>query len=142
MNGITLKMPKPYDDAIQRRRLMIIDAQSTPMASTTLPHEDAVAAFVERVEATAFPEVRRPVLFGSVARSTHARDSDVDILAVLADGADEATVEERLRDVAYDVMLEDGTVFSIHGVTEPTLDRRSDHPFFSRALADGEPIYG
>lgn len=112
------------------------------MASTALPHEDAVAAFVDRVEATGFPEVRRLVLFGSVARATHASDSDVDVLAVLADGADEAAVEERLRDVAYEVMLEYGAAFSIHGVTESTLERRSDHPFFERALADGEPIYG
>lgn len=112
------------------------------MASTALPHEDAVADFVERVETGDFPEVRRLVLFGSVARGTHGNDSDVDVLAVLAEGADEAAVEERLRDVAYDVMLEHGAVVSIHGVTESTLDRRSDHPFFKRALAGGEAIYG
>lgn len=121
---------------------MTVDVQTAAMASTALPHEDAVADFVERVVATGFPDVRRIVLVGSVARSTHARDSDVDILAVLADGADEVAVEERLRDVAYDVMLEYGTAFSVHGVTESTLERRSDHPFFRRALADGEAIYG
>lgn len=112
------------------------------MASTTLPHEDAVAAFVDRVEAADIPEVRRLVLFGSVARRTQETDSDVDILAVLAEEANEAAVEEQLRNLAYEVMLEHGVAFSIHGVTESTLDRRSDHPFFRRALADGEPIYG
>lgn len=112
------------------------------MTSTSLPHEDAVADFVDRVEAADLPGVRRLVLFGSVARGTQSDDSDVDILAVLAEGADEVAVEERLRDLAYDVMLEHGTVFSTHDVTESTLDRRSDHPFFRHALVDGEPIHG
>lgn len=120
----------------------MVGAKSRFMASTELPHEDAVAAFVDRLEAADLPEVRRLVLFGSVARATHTDDSDIDILAVLAEGADEADVEERLRDIAYDVMLDHGTVFSIHGVTESTLRSRSDHPFFERALGDGEPIYG
>lgn len=118
------------------------DAQPPTMASTALPHEDAVAAFVDRMEATDFPGVRRLVLFGSVARGTQAKDSDIDILAVLAEGADEAAVEERLRDLAYEVMLEHGAAFSVHGVTESTLDRRSDHPFFRSALTDGKAIYG
>ena len=112
------------------------------MASTAFPHEDALDAFVEQVEAAGIPEVRRLVLFGSVARGTHRGDSDVDVLAVLVENADEAAVEERLRDLAYDVMLEHGAAISIHGVTESTLSSRSDHPFFRRALADGEPIYG
>lgn len=121
---------------------MMVDLQPAAMVSTALPHEDAVADFVDRVEAADFPEVRRLVLFGSVARGSQGADSDVDILAVLAEGTDETAIEERLRDLAYEVMLEHGAVFSIHGVSESTLDRRSDHPFFRRALADGEPIYG
>lgn len=112
------------------------------MDSTTLPHDRAVADFVDSVEAADIPALRRLVLFGSVARSTHTDDSDVDVLAVVGDGADEPAVEERLRDLAYEVMLEHGTAFSIHGVAESTLERRSDHPFFHRVLAEGRRIYG
>lgn len=110
--------------------------------TSALPHEDAVPAFVERVEDAGVPEVQRLVLFGSVARDTHDADSDIDILAVIDDDADERAIEDRLRDIAYDVTLEHGAVFSIHGVSESTLDDRSDHPFFSRVASDGAAIYG
>lgn len=105
-------------------------------------HERALDDFVERVETANLPSVRRLLVFGSVARGTHSVDSDIDVLAVLEEGADVPAVEETLRDVAYDVMLDHGTVFSIHGVTEDRLDGRSDHPFFQRVTAEGRPIYG
>lgn len=121
---------------------MSVGPKSSFVSSTALPHDRAVESFVDRVEAADLYGLRRLILFGSVARSTHGDGSDIDVLAVLNDEADEMAVEERLRDIAYDVMLERGTVFSIHGVTESTLERRADHPFFKRALADGERIYG
>lgn len=111
------------------------------MAESTLPHRDAVDAFVDRVDGADIPSVDRLFLFGSVARATHTPDSDIDVLAVLEDSADAERIEERLRDVAYDVMLERGTVFSIHAVTESTL-RERDHPFFRTILEEGRLIYG
>lgn len=112
------------------------------MSATTLPHDDAVTDFADRVEAAEIPSLQQLVLFGSVAHAEHASDSDIDILAVIDTDANISVVEEKLRDLAYDVMLEHGAVFSIHGVSESTLDRRSDHPFFRRVLAEGDPIYG
>jgi predicted nucleotidyltransferase len=112
------------------------------MAGSTLPHRDAVDAFTERVEDGDFAPVRRLYLFGSVARGGHRADSDVDVLAVLDDDADVSAVEERLRDVAYDVMLGQNVVFSIHAVSESTLAARSDHPFFRRVLDEGTPVCG
>ena len=112
------------------------------MASTALPHEDAVSAFVERVEDADIPALQRLVLFGSVARETHGSDSDIDVLALIDDDADERAVEDQLRDIAYDVMLEYSVAFSIHGVTESTLEDRADHPFFTRVASDGAAIYG
>ncbi|WP_436931545.1 nucleotidyltransferase domain-containing protein [Halosimplex halobium] len=112
------------------------------MAESTLPHRDAVDVFTERVEDGDFDPVRRLYLFGSVARGGHRADSDVDVLAVLDDDADVSAVEERLRDVAYDVMLDRDVPFSVHAVTEPTLADRSDHPFFRRVLDEGTPVYG
>lgn len=112
------------------------------MASTALPHEEAVSAFVEEVEEADIPALQRLVLFGSVARATHGSDSDVDVLAIVDDGTDRRAIADRLRNVAYDVMLEYGVAFSIHAVTESTLEDRSDHPFFSRVASDGAAIYG
>lgn len=112
------------------------------MTESTKSHEAALDDFVERVEAGNLPSVRQLFVFGSVARGTHSADSDVDVLAILDADADVTEMEERLRDLAYDVMLDHGTVFSIHGVTQSTLDSRSDHPFFQRVEAEGRPIYG
>lgn len=106
------------------------------------PHEDAVEAFVDRVAAAEMPAVQRLVLFGSVARASHTADSDVDVLAILADDSDAPAVEDHLRDIAYDVMLEYGAAFSIHAVTESSFEERADHPFFENVVADGRAIYG
>lgn len=115
--------------------------QSSPSPDSQA-HQDAVDAFVDRLEGADVPGLQRVVLFGSVARGTHSPESDVDVLAVLDDATDAPAVEERLRDLAYDVMLEHGTVFSVHAVTETTMERRSNHPFFQNVLPDGRAIYG
>lgn len=107
-----------------------------------LPHQDAVDDFVERVRDGDLDGLQRLVLFGSVARATHTSESDVDVLAVVDTDADKHVVEETLRDLAYDTMLQYGTVFSIHAVSESTLDQRADHPFFQHVLDEGQAIYG
>ena len=112
------------------------------MAGSALPHRDAVDAFVDRVETESLDAVQRLSLFGSVAHGVHRPDSDVDIFVVVDDRADVSAVEEQLRDVAYDVMLERGATFSIHAVSESTPERRGDHPFFRTVLDEGEQIYG
>lgn len=102
----------------------------------------AVDDFVERVADADLDSVDRLILFGSVARTTHAADSDVDVLAVTDTAADVEQVEETLRDIAYDTMLEHGMVFSIHAVTRSTFDSRADHPFFQTVTDEGKAIYG
>lgn len=105
-------------------------------------HAAAVDAFVDRVEAADVPALDRLVLFGSVARGDHRADSDVDVLAILDDVADPSAVEERLRDIAYDVMLDRGVAISVHAVTTSRLAARDDHPFFETVMSEGRPIYG
>lgn len=73
---------------------------------------------------------------------THSHDADIAVLAVLNDNSNVSAVEERLRDLAYDTMLEHGAVFSIHGVTESTLQHRADHPCFHTVLEESRPLYG
>jgi predicted nucleotidyltransferase len=79
-------------------------------------------------------------LFGSTARGeANALDSDVDFLAVASDDADKSAVEDQLRDIAYDVMLEHGPVVEVHVISESTFQsRRTDgHPFITQVLAEG-----
>lgn len=107
-----------------------------------ISHRDAVDEFVDRIRGSDISSIRRVLLFGSVARASQSVDSDIDVLVIVENTADVASVEDAIRDVAYDIMLDSGLVFSIHAVTEQTLDRRSDHPFFRNVLAEAEQIYG
>lgn len=106
------------------------------------PHEEAVVDFVERVDAATIDGLSQLILFGSVARRSHSADSDVDVLAIVDAAADKHAIEETLRDLAYDTMLDQGVVFSIHAVSESTFEQRSDHPFFETVAAEGHLIYG
>lgn len=107
-----------------------------------LPHEAAVDDFADRVANADIEGLERLILFGSVAKTTHTLDSDVDVLAVVDTSVDVHTVEETLRDIAYDTMLDCGVVFSIHAVTTATFEQRADHPFFQIVSNEGTPIYG
>jgi hypothetical protein len=54
-------------------------------------------------------------LFGSTARGDASGiDSDVDLLAIVADDGDRLSVADELRDIAYDVMLEFGPVVEVY----------------------------
>lgn len=111
------------------------------MSGTADGHERAVEELRERLQSTELSGLERLILFGSVARREHHEDSDVDALAVIADDAPAATAE-RIRDIAYDVMLETGTVVSVQVVRAARFADRADHPFFRRVRSEGTPIYG
>lgn len=102
-------------------------------------HRQAAAAFVERVRERSLSDVESIYVFGSTARGEAAGlSSDVDVLVVLADDA-EPTLEDELRDLAYDVMLEYGPVVEIHPVSASAFARKldADHPFVRRVVSEG-----
>lgn len=102
-------------------------------------HAAAASAFARRVADD--PDLEELLLFGSTARGeASGLESDVDFLAVVSDDADRPAVEDRLRDAAYDVMLEHGPVVEVHVVSRSTFEghRSRGHPFVRRVLDDGE----
>lgn len=102
-------------------------------------HAAAAAAFARRVRDRDGVELASLILFGSTARGdASGLGSDVDFLAVVPDDADRASVEEALRDVAYDVMLELGPVVEVHVLTRSAFERRRNHPFVRRAVREGQ----
>jgi predicted nucleotidyltransferase len=104
-------------------------------------HEAAATAFARRVRGEDLPGLEALILFGSTARGeASGLDSDVDFLAVVADGTDRSAIEERLRDVAYDVMLEFGPVVEVHVLSRSEIDRYHElgHPFVRRVFGEGE----
>jgi len=102
-------------------------------------HAAAAAAFARRVRDRGDLELASLILFGSTARGdASGLGSDVDFLAVVPDDADRPAVEDELRDVAYDVMLEFGPVVEVHVLSRSAFERRRDHPFLRRAVREGE----
>ncbi|PSP51051.1 hypothetical protein BRC60_03855 [Halobacteriales archaeon QH_1_68_42] len=102
-------------------------------------HAAAAAAFARRVRERKDLELASLILFGSTARGdASGLGSDVDFLAVVPDDADRPAIEDELRDVAYDVMLEFGPVVEVHVLSRSTFERQRDHPFVRRPVREGE----
>lgn len=103
-------------------------------------HSRAAEAFVEAVRERNLPAVEGLYLFGSTARGeASGLSSDVDFLAVVSDAADTQGTAEKLRDIAYDVMLEYGPVVEIHAISRSSFEARREggHPFVRRVIAEG-----
>lgn len=136
--------PEPAPDSATQGRT----APSTSDAATTRPaeaagrHRMAASAFAERVEETLIDEVDALYLFGSVAKQSATDTSDVDVLAVIADGADYEAVDDQLLDLAYDVQLERGVRVEVHAVrSEAFADRKTgDDPFVRAAVEEGDRL--
>jgi predicted nucleotidyltransferase len=110
------------------------------MADTTGSHRATVDAFASRVQEADLDSVRELLLFGSVARGTQSSDSDADVLAVIEDSAHRSAVEDRLRDIAYEVELDRGVVLSLVVLSES--EYRAGGPFLEHVQRDAETLHG
>ena len=102
-------------------------------------HENAAEAFVERARAACGGELAELYVFGStISGEAAGLASDVDVLVVLADEEREAAAD-RLRDLAYDVMIEHGPVVELHILSASTFEqyRREGNPFVERVVSEG-----
>lgn len=102
-------------------------------------HGRAADAFVEAVESELGEGIEAVYVFGSVARGTETERSDVDVLAVVADGADFGAVDDRLLDVAYDVQLEHGVSVEVHTQRAEEFRERRERgePFVRTVVEEG-----
>ena len=83
------------------------------------------------------------ILYGSVARGTQSKDSDVDIM-VLVDGTDTELrkYDERLSDVSTELALKYFMVFSIIDVKyQEYMDWRAISPFYRNVDKEGIVLY-
>ena len=107
------------------------------------PHREAAREFGDRV-GSELDAVEALYRFGSVPAGTATADSDVDVLAVVADAADYAAVDKRLLDLAYDVQLECDMRIGVHSMTVDGLATRvaRGDPFVRAVLEDGQRLLG
>lgn len=106
----------------------------------TKPHREAATVFFEGVRDRLDTAIDALYLFGSVARANAMADSDVDVLAVVSDDADYATVDDQLLDIAYDVQLEYGVRVEVHSIRASEFAARKERgdPFIRTVLQEGE----
>lgn len=105
------------------------------------PHTAAADAFARRAIEADLRELENLYLFGSTVRGNAAGlSSDVDFLAIVSDDADRRMIEDRLGDLAYDVMLEFGPVVEVHVLSRSRFEehRDQDHPFVERVVSEAE----
>lgn len=102
-------------------------------------HGRAADAFVEAVENELGEGIEAVYVFGSVARGTETERSDVDVLAVVADGVDFGAVDDRLLAIAYDVQLEHGVTVEVHTQRAEEFRERRDRgePFVRTVVEEG-----
>lgn len=116
------------------------DSAAAPTDEATVSaHRQAASAFIERAHDRFDDAIEEFVFFGSVAQGTHGADSDVDMLAVIADDAEYAAVDDRLLEIAYDVSLEYGVRIEIHSMRARDYARRRARgdPFIRRINSAG-----
>ena len=103
-------------------------------------HADAAAAFIERVRSKHGSQIIELYVFGSTVRGeAHGRSSDVDVLVVVEEN-DRPRLDESLRDIALDAMLEYDPAIELHVLSETTFERyrRVGNPFIQNILAEGK----
>lgn len=109
---------------------------TSPDKTTTRLHHKATATFFKRVSDRLNDDIDALYLFGSVARDTITPDSDVDVLAVIAEDVDYATVDDQLLDIAYDIRLKFGIPVEVHSIRASEFAARKDRgdPFIRNAI--------
>ena len=116
-----------------------VSSEDRPARLSTDAHETAAEAFASRANERFDDALTELYVFGSTARGeTRGLASDVDVLVVLVDDTDHATVDDALHDLAYDVMLAYGPVVELHVLTESAFEgARDENPFVRRAVSEG-----
>lgn len=115
------------------------DGRGVEATESSDPHLNAADAFADRVRESDIEGVENLILFGSTARDEAAGlESDIDVLVVVSDDVDRH-VEDRLREIAYEILLEYGPVIELHVLTQSAFETRRSrgHPFVRNVLEDG-----
>lgn len=111
--------------------------------SDVSPHRRAAEEFARQARERHGDAIESVTLYGSVARGEQRDvDSDVDLLVVLRETVDRTELEEKIRELAYDVELDRGVILSLVVKSESEYEKRKRTPFFRNVRRDAEILYG
>ncbi len=81
-------------------------------------------------------QIKKVILYGSCVRGTATSDSDIDILVLVDESLNSFEVRESLSDLLYDILLEEGELFSVVVVGE-RLYESYNSPFMLNVKKEG-----
>lgn len=82
--------------------------------------------------------IKRVILYGSHARGEATEDSDVDVLVLVDQSLNPREVEGNLRDLLYDMILDEGEPVSVIAVSEERFENYNS-PFMMNVRKEGIP---
>ena len=79
-------------------------------------------------------EIKKIILFGSVARGRDTEDSDIDILIISPESAE---LESRIDDLIYEFIIEKDELIYAHVMSESHFNKHKDNHFLQNDLKEG-----
>ena len=79
-------------------------------------------------------EIKKIILFGSVARGRDTEDSDIDILIISPESAE---LESRIDDLIYESIIEKDELIYAHVMSESHFNKHKDNHFLQNVLKEG-----
>lgn len=119
-------------------KCMSNETANTPTSANA--HTVAAEAFVDQARSQHGDAIAELYVFGSTVRGeTRGLASDVDVLIVLDNDADQDVTADSLRDLAYEMMLEYGPVVELHILSETAFERHQHegNPFIRNVVTEG-----
>jgi predicted nucleotidyltransferase len=100
--------------------------------------QKAVDEFVKRATQAYGDRIRGITLFGSVARGTPRRDSDIDLLVVI--DKEDFRLRRELTGLAFDIFMETGGDLSVKVLSSQDFQARKSFSFLRNVLTEGVKV--
>jgi hypothetical protein len=97
--------------------------------------KEAIRQYVIRVRERFGDSIKRIILFGSYARGTANKHSDVDILVITSPLP--YSTEYEIMSMGYDLYLEMGVLLSVKLRTEEAIEKYADYFFIQSVMNEG-----
>ncbi len=100
--------------------------------------QNAINEFVKRATQAYGERIRGITLFGSVARGTPSRDSDIDLLVVI--DKEDFRLRRDLTGLAFDIFMDTGGDLSVKVLSSQDFQARKSYSFLRNVLTEGVKV--
>lgn len=84
-----------------------------------------------------FSEIKKIILFGSVARGEDSDKSDIDILIITKNENDDLKIEDEIYGQTFDTLLETGEYLSVKMIDDKHYNQYKNFSFYKNIEKDG-----